>query len=329
MTTTKNQFKRLEILDELFNRKKCTQDELLSYINDRLADDGKGIDKRTLFRDIKHLIEEKNAPVHRPEKGDEFYFYTSKFSIKNVPLDEDDVAVLKKAIMVLKQVQDFQMTDEVEGIIRKLENKIHTQTDHQPTIVQFEKHTTSSGKEYFDNLMDAVESKIAVKLFYQPFGFKEATEKTVHPYLLKEFRNRWFLIGREKGSDFIHNYALDRIKKIKNCDSAFVENTLFDPESYFDSLIGVSVPRGAVSENIEIKVYKPSVPYVLTKPIHHSQSIIKENKDGSMTIRLNVIINYELTSILLSYGTGVEIKKPQSLRKQVTSVIKAMHSLYK
>ncbi len=329
MTTTKNQFKRLEILDELFNRKKCTQEELLSYINDKLADDGKGIDKRTLFRDIKHLIEEKNAPVHRPEKGDEFYYYTSKFSIKNVPLDEDDVAVLKKAIMVLKQVQDFQMTDEVEGIIRKLENKIHTQTDHQPTIVQFEKHTTASGKEYFDNLMDAVESKIAVKLFYQPFGFKEATEKTVHPYLLKEFRNRWFLIGREEGSDFIHNYALDRIKKIKNSDSAFVENTLFDPEHYFDSLIGVSVPRGAVPENIEIKVYKASVHYVLTKPIHHSQSIVKENKDGSMVIRLHVIINYELTSILLSYGAGVEIRKPQTLRKEVALLIKAMHSLYK
>jgi len=329
MTTTKNQFKRLEILDELFNRKKCTQEELLSYINEKLADDDKGIDKRTLFRDIKYLIEEKNAPVHRPEKGDEFYYYTSKFSIKSVPLDEDDVVALKKAIVVFKQVQDFQMTDELEGIIRKLENKIHTQTDHQPTIVQFEKHTTASGKEFFDNLMDAIEAKIPVKLSYQPFGVKEAFEKTVHPYLLKEFRNRWFLIGREGEGTYITNYALDRIKKIKNSEAAFIENNLFDPEHYFDSLIGVSVPRDAKPESVGIKVYKQSVPYVITKPIHNSQSTTKKNKDGSLIIELKLIINFELKSILLSYGAGIEVRKPKALRLEMKKILKETGALYK
>ena len=302
----------------------------MNYINDKLGDEGKSINKRTLFRDISNLIEEKDAPVHRPEKGDEFYYYTSKFSIKNVPLDEDDVASLRKAIVVLKQVQDFQMMDELEGIIRKLENKIHTQTDHQQTVVQFERHTSSSGKEYFDNLMDAIESKISIKLFYQPFGFVEPLEKIVHPYLLKEFRNRWFLIGREGNADYVNNYALDRIKKIKNSEVAFVENNLFDPDHYFDSLIGVSVPRGAKPEPIDIKVFKPSVPYVLTKPIHHdSQTTLKENKDGSIVIRLNLIINFELKSILLGYGKGLEVKKPKILRDEMKNLIKETVALYK
>ena len=294
MAATKNQFKRLEILDELFSRKKCTQEELLSYINDKLSDDGKAIDKRTLFRDIKYLIEEKGAPVHRPEKGDEFYYYTAKFSIRNVPLDEDDVAILKKAISVLKQVENFQMMEEVEEVIRKLENRVHTRAAEQTTILQFEKHTTSSGHEYLDNLMDAVESKIPIKIFYQPFGFKAPQEKTVHPYLLKEFRNRWFLIGREGNAIYVNNYALDRIKKIKNSETAFIENDLFDPDHYFDSLIGVSVPRGAQPEPIEIKIYKQSVPYISSKPIHHHQKTTKENKDGSMIVQLNIIVNFEL-----------------------------------
>jgi predicted DNA-binding transcriptional regulator YafY len=330
MTVTKDQFKRHEILDELFARKKCTQEELLNYINDKLGDDGKSIDKRTLFRDLKTLIEEKNAPLHRPEKGDEFYYYTSKFSIKNVPLDEDDVAALRKAIVVLKQVQDFQMTDELEGIIRKLENRIHTQADHQPTIVQFERHTSSSGKEYFDNLMDAIESKVSIKLFYQPFGFNDPLEKVVHPYLLKEFRNRWFLIGREGDLEYVSNFALDRIKKIKASDSPFVPNNLFDPDHYFDALIGVSVPRGAKPEPIEIKINKPSVPYILTKPIHHdSQHTVKENKDGSIVIRLTLIINFELKSILLGYGAGIEVRKPKSLRLEMKQLLKETSALYK
>ncbi len=329
MTATKHQFKRLEILDELLSRKKCTQEELLGYVNEKLWDDNTTIDKRTLFRDIKYLIEEKVAPIHRPVKGDEFYYYTSKFSIKNVPLDSDDVSALKKAIVVLKQVQNFQMMDELEAIIRKLENKIHTQTDQQPTLVQFEKHTASSGSEFFDNLMDAIESKVPVKLFYQPFGVKEPLEKIVHPYLLKEFRNRWFLIGRESDADVVSNYALDRIRKIKSSIVPFIENDLFDPDHYFDSLIGVSVPRGAKPELIEIKVHKPSVPYVLTKPIHHdSQTIIREFKDGSMVIRLNLIINYELKSVLLSYGPGIEVRKPKSLRTELKAVLKKTFQNY-
>jgi predicted DNA-binding transcriptional regulator YafY len=328
MAATKNQFKRLEILDELFGRKKCTQEELLSYINDKLSDDGKAIDKRTLFRDIKYLIEEKGAPVHRPEKGDEFYYYTAKFSIRNVPLDEDDVAILKKAISVLKQVENFQMMEEVEEVIRKLENRVHTRAADQTTILQFEKHTTSSGQEYFDNLLDAIEAKVPIKIFYQPYIYTEPLEKNIHPYLLKEFRNRWFLIGREANTNYVNNYALDRIKKIKNSDSVFVENDLFDPDHYFDSLIGVSVPRGAQPETIQIKVYKKSVPYIISKPIHHNQQVLKENKDGSMVVELNLIINFEFKSILLSYGAGVEIKKPLSLRKEMSALVKEMQALY-
>ena len=79
-----NQIKMPEILDELLGRKKCYQSELLNYINKKLLDEGNSVNKRTLFRDIKYLIEEKNAPIHRPEKGDEFYYYQTKFSITSV-----------------------------------------------------------------------------------------------------------------------------------------------------------------------------------------------------------------------------------------------------
>jgi predicted DNA-binding transcriptional regulator YafY len=329
MPATKNQIKRLEILDELLGRKKCSQGELLSYINERLTDEGNAVDKRTLFRDIKYLIEEKNAPIHRPEKGDEYYYYSTKFSIKNVLLDEDDVAVLKKAAVILRQVETFQMIDEMETVIRKLENRLHTHSDDQTSLIQFEKHTSSFGHEYIDNLMDAIESKIPIKISYQPFIFKESSEKIVHPYLLKEFRNRWFLIGRDGDSPFVSNYALDRIKKIRNSDATFIENNLYDPDHYFDFLIGVSIPRGSEPELIEIKVFKPLAPYVISKPIHYNQEILRKNKDGSILVSLRLFINFELKSILLSHGAGLQVKSPVSLRKEMVLLTKAMYSLYR
>ena len=65
MPATKNQIMRLEILDELLGRKKCPQSELLNYIGEKLTDEGNTVNKRTLFRDIEYLIEEKNSPRRR------------------------------------------------------------------------------------------------------------------------------------------------------------------------------------------------------------------------------------------------------------------------
>lgn len=326
MPATKKQTKRLELLDELLSRKKWTVDELFQRVNDKM--DGIEITKRSFFRDIQDLID-AGAPLHRPEKGDQFYYYTQKFSLKNVPIDEDDVASLKKAIDILKQVENFELLQEVDGVIRKLENRIHTNTKESTSVVQFEKHTTSAGQEHINDLFDAIQSQLAIRLWYQPFLQDTPTEQIVHPYLLKEFRNRWFLIGRQGSGNRITTYALDRIKKIKNSDADYIPNDLFDPAKYYENVIGVTVQEDKTPDDITIKVYKSCIPYILSKPIHKNQSVLKQNQDGSLLIQLSLIVNYELKSILLSYGDGIEVKKPKSLRDAMSALIDQMSALYK
>ena len=156
--------------------------------------------------------------------------------------------------------------------------------------------------------MEAIKNRTTLKVTYHPYTHSEPGERIVHPYLLKEFRNRWFLLGREGNATRTTIYALDRMKKIRPSNLTYVENDLFEPEQYFQHLIGVSVPEGACPEEIEIKVHKSAAPYVLSKPIQSDQKIIKRYKDGSLLVRLNLIINYELKSVLLSYGPGWKSK---------------------
>lgn len=328
MPATKNQDVRLEVLDELLAAGRWTVDDLLKKVNQRISDSFNTIDKRTLYRDIKFLEEKKNAPIHRPAKGNNRYYYTEEFSIKNIPIDKDDLNCLKKAVQILKQVDNFHLLKDVDDVIKKLENRIHIETTDQLVFVQFEKHTSSSGHEYFDDLLEAISGKVVLRITYQPYTQTIAFEKIVHPYLLKEFRNRWFLLGREENANRVTNYALDRIKKIKPAHDKFIGNDLFDPTQYFNHLIGVSVPEGAKPENIKIRVYKQAAPYILSKPIHFNQETLKSFKDGSILIQLNLIINYELKSILLSYANGIELLKPLWLREELTSLIKSMHDTY-
>lgn len=329
MPATKNQHIRLEILDELLSLGKWTLEELLERVNRKIGDTSAPITRRTLFRDINFLIERKRAPVHRPEGRDNLYYYTKRFSLKDIPLDEDDLASLRNAVQILRQVDNFHLVDEVDDVIRKLENRIHIETAQQPVLIQFEKHTTSSGTDYIHDLMEAIRTRNVLKVTYHPYTHLQPAERIVHPYLLKEFRNRWFLLGREGTANRVTNYALDRIKKIGLSNEDYIENNLFDPSQYFDHLIGVSVPEGSKPENIELKVNKQATPYVLSKPIHSNQETLKTYRDGSILIGMNLIINYELKSMLLSYGPGLEIRKPKSLRDELKVILTEMLRGYK
>jgi predicted DNA-binding transcriptional regulator YafY len=332
MPDNKNFAYRIEIIDEcLRNRfRKWTLQDLIDAVNDKLMDRyGKSTGKRTIQDDIKYLKEEKEAPIEKRKEGAiTFFYYTDQhYSLKNLPINEEEVNYLNDAIHILRQVNDFKILNDVDAIVTKLENTINTNIENAPTIIQFEKHTTALGIEYIDDIFSAIKSKLVLRISYQTFTASEPTQYPFHPYLLKEFRNRWFLIGRIDAKENITNFALDRIKGIKVSNNKYVPNDLFDPETYFNNLIGVTMPQGESIQEIDIRVTCRQAPYIRTKPIHHTQEIIKDYVNGDIKIRLWLINNFELRSVLQSFGSEIEVLKPTSLRENLkTTYEKALKS---
>ena len=198
MPETRKPKERAEILDELLAHRKWTGKELLSRLNEKLQDlEEKAIDARTFKRDLNYL-ESKGAPLHRPKKGDMNYYYDEKFSLREVPLDGDELRSLKQAINILRKVENFQIMDELDMIIGKLENRIHTNVPDNQTIVQFENLTSAKGSHLFNDLFDAIRDQTALEITYRSYRHDNAKEYLVHPYLLKEYRNRWWLLGRDE-----------------------------------------------------------------------------------------------------------------------------------
>lgn len=325
---------RIELIDECLrnNFRKWTLEKLVAEVNEKLKERyNKTASKHTVQNDIKYLIEDKNAPIAKKREGNTTYFYylDKNFSIKNLPIQEEEVTLLKDAISILSQVSEFQIVDDVKKIILKLQNTVSSETVKNPSIIQFEKQGISVGIEYIDGFFTAIKEKIALRILYQSFKAENAEEYVFHPYLLKEYRNRWFVIGRKNNLDMPTNLALDRIKKIKNSREEYIENDLFNPDVYFNNLIGVTFPEGATIETIELKIAADQAPYIKTKPIHHTQSVIKEESNGEIIIELQLIINYELRSLLLSYGCDITVIKPLQLREQIKDIFEKGTSCYK
>lgn len=332
MPKNKDFFHRIEIIDECLRRrnKKWSIDELLECVNAKLSEQFRlEISKRTLQYDLEHLVNEMDAPLEKVKEGAKvFYRYSDvNYSIKNLPLSDEEIIRLKDAISLLKEVGNLSFVQDLDDIVNKLENTITASEPENRAFIQVEKHSAAEGTEYLDDLFTAIKEKLVLRVTYQPFG-KEPYEWLVHPYLLKEYRNRWFLIARNQHNNKLTNLALDRIRSIKNTRESFIENDLFDPSTYYNNLIGVTFPEGEVVQDITLRIKANQVPYVQTKPIHFTQDTIEHFEDGSIIIRLRLINNYELRSVLLGYGGDVEVLEPASLREQIKVIFREGYKQY-
>ena len=51
--------------------------------------------------------------------------------------------------------------------------------------------------------------------------------------------NRWHVVYLIDGKNGITTFGLDRIHEIKNSSKLYQHNKYFDPEKYFDNVIGI------------------------------------------------------------------------------------------
>jgi predicted DNA-binding transcriptional regulator YafY len=174
---------------------------------------------------------------------------------------------------------------------------------------------------FFTPLFNAITNKKTLKIKYKSYKSTKAMEEVIYPYYMKEYNQRWFLFALTDKYKSIANFALDRIESIEQNHKKFIPNTTIDFTHYFDDVVGVSVCDGE-TQKVEILLYKEQAPYTLSKPIHKSQTIIEEREDGSAIISIEVVPNYELTQLLLSFGDRVKILSPASLKEEILAKIK-------
>jgi predicted DNA-binding transcriptional regulator YafY len=166
-----------------------------------------------------------------------------------------------------------------------------------------------------------------IEINYQSFKANEPSQILIYPYLLKEYRNRWFLIGANKRHVVI-TLALDRFVSVKEISGEkYLKNTFIDIETYFDDTIGVSKNPGMRPQLVVMKIDKANTPYILTKPLHASQKVLREDSDGTI-IGITVTWNFELEKEILGFGEALFILSPKRLRNKINFRIRKMGENY-
>lgn len=323
MPVNRNALIRYKTLDKCLQNKyrKWTLEDLIDACSDALYEyEGidKGVSKRTVQADIQIMRSDKlgyNAPIIVLDK--KYYTYEDpNYSITNIPVTDQDLGKLGEAVEFLKQFKGFSHFRELDGVVQKLEDHVYSQQHHVRPVIDFEKNEHLKGLEHLDTLYQAIIRKRCIHITYQSFKARHAQSFDFHAYLLKEFRNRWFVVGKRKKKDVLLTLALDRIIQLEPSETIFMENTDFHPDEYFKHAIGVSASPTLQPEEVLLFVTRKHAPYVLTKPLHHSQKLI-EKDDFGITISLNVQLNFELEKDILAFGEGMKVIAPTRLRRNI------------
>lgn len=320
---------RYKLLDKCFIDKyhRYYIEELLEIVNEALEDAGiKAISKRQLYADIEFMKSRDGweAPIVSIQDGKRKYLkYSRDFSIMEVPVTEMEIEQLETLITSLSRLQGIPMYDWIDELLINLRQRFGMKGT-EANCIGFEQNRDMQGLRHLSTLIDCVIKRQPVIIIYHPFG-KNALQWTVHPYYLKQYNNRWFLLGFNPEFEGLSIIALDRIEHVTIADIPFKRNLDFDFNAYFRDIIGVSLEKDKEVEHIRLKFSPSRLPYVVSKPIHHSQYVENE-KDGIVT--LDVIPNKELISELIWFGEDVEVLSPMSLRKEIKERITKMYQIY-
>lgn len=334
MAINKQALIRHRIIDNCLSnpQKRYSFEDLLYCINRELQEingANGSISTRTLRGDLKYLRSREGgeAPIVSYKKdGKSYYKYSDpNFKLYNQGLNAAEVQQLKTAIETLSKIDGIPQMGWIQELGTKLEETFFLEKSDR-LIMSHDSNRYLRGIEHLGQLFHAILNKTPLHIRYQSYKRAKETIFEISPYHLREYNNRWFLFGRNRDYANLTNLALDRILSIEVGNHPYIENEEWDFNAYFEDIVGVSFESDKV-EKIRLWFTPSAAPYVTSKPPHGSLRKIS-NDDTGLIIEIEVIPNFELETLILSYGERTKVLSPESFRKKIKHRVDAMMKNY-
>ena len=358
MPSNKNAVIRYMFLDQMLSDRynKYTCEELFHKVNERLEAAGYppiGGDKsdydryiksgkRVIQLDIQALQDSPfNMEIDSSEKryGSPIYRYADQTqTLFSKPLSDDEKRLLQEVLNTLGQFAGLDSFEWLHDLQEKLNDRksfgrseYDKEMSEPRKIICFSSNDYLKGKDFLGTLFALIANKKVVDVEYAPFGEDVRTIR-LYPYLLKQYNDRWYLIGTPLATDefpyredFYVNLPLDRMKSITpvdgveyiDCDESFEER--------YEDIIGVTWIKDAKLEPVIIAVKDTFTGYVDTKPLHGSQVKFPVERqvelhtqypafDGYSFYGLSLKPNPELFNTIYHFGGRIILVEPKEIR---------------
>jgi len=241
---------------------------------------------RTFQRDLNEIYHHFNIEIKCDRSTNEYY------------INSADLPVMNERI--LEAFDTFNALN----ISERLSKNIH-----------FEKRNPL-GTENLHGILHAINNSLHILFSYHKFWEDSISNRTVEPYALKEFKNRWYVLAKDLKDSNVKSFALDRIENLEITNRKFKQSKKYNVEESFKYSYGVINPKNLEPKEIILTFDPIQGKYIKTLPLHESQQIIIDNEEV-LQIKLKLYITSDLVMELLSYGNSMKVIKPKSLANEI------------
>lgn len=322
MPNTKSSDIRYKVLDRCLRRGGYSTVMLMEAVSRELEFHGfePVTALNTIRNDLRYISSTyPNVSIVETRSGrNKTYAYEDKnSSIYKLQFNDDELGQLSQCLAILSQFEGMPQMEWLKSFMERFKLSLNIDPNGK-RVVGFDENKYLVGREYFSRILSAISNREVIKIIYNSFKDDIVQTMIVHPYYIKEYNNRWFLLGMTEGFDTVSTIAFDRIENIERADGyQYKSNTVIDfNDDYFCDMIGVTKPLEQSKHSVRLKVKKSLFPYINTKPIHETQKIKSKDESG-VEIEVELYINYELKQLLLSYGDGIKVLSPDFLREEM------------
>ena len=332
MANTKDYAFREMVYDQCFstgNEYTCKQ--LMNIVNKKLKERAmKLIQSRTTF--MQDMIEMngkfntlygKDGIVYENRHKIRYYRYRYGIdSIYNHELTQEEVEKLQEVRNLLQGFKGMPKFDWIDQMLTRLDCNITAKKE----IASFESGTKRDAVLLMP-LFDAITKREVLDVEYRK-DYRDSESIILHPYYLKQYWRRWYLMAMKEGGENIEAFSLDRMDSVIVNKEVKYKATKTSFKKYFEYLVGVTVPQEPKVEHIELWADSTLFPYLISSPIHKSQKIVV-NEEGNYSLTLDVMINYELIQELMFYGDRLVVTSPAYLRDHMIERLEWCKESYK
>jgi predicted DNA-binding transcriptional regulator YafY len=278
--------------------------------------------ERTLKQDIADMRFLYNAPIGHDFKV-KGYYYTQPFDLEmRVHLTQSELAALEAAVATLNQFSHLAPFRELQSAVSKIDQAVKHRFRYpkeENRCIQFENVPLLPGGELIGPLLGAIRGQQWIHITYQKFENDTPQEYELFPYLIKEHRNRWYLLGWARNRKGIRTFGLERIKPSSLQIAAISDEApVFDANRYFEKAMGVAIYDDREPEEVTLSFTPYQANYFKTQPFFaYSQEDIIVDNENEFRVKLHLIINREMVYELARMGAEVRVIAPDHLVKDI------------
>jgi predicted DNA-binding transcriptional regulator YafY len=282
----------------------------------------------TIEKDIRLMKQDRpvgyEAPIvfNRAENG--YTYGEPGYSIDEVGLEAEEWEAIRYAALLLFQYKEVPVFANFKAAIERIDASLQIGLDLEDPFlskkIQFEQPVSLRGYEWLGELSAALKQGWLMEFSYENIYKNEIKEYVAVPVLLREQKNRWYVLAWVEVRDTYLTFALDRIRHLKITQQKQKPRLPFDTDNYLKHAVGIIDQEGDPVA-VKLRIKAPYHKLVALDPLHHSQRILETNSK-SCTIELQVHITHELHQRILSMGPLCRVLSPASLKKEIQQQLK-------